>query len=595
MCGFVGIAAPLHAPLPESTQPALAAMSLQIQHRGPDDHVVYAQPQLALAFRRLAIIDVAGGRQPFLSEDEDVVAVVNGEIFNHRALRNDLQHRRFRSESDCEVVLHLYCEYGPQGLEKLRGMFALAIWDRRQQRVVLARDPFGIKPLYYAWSGGQLHFASEIKALIAHPSSRRSVDWSAALSDPIFSYLPGARPRPPDSYFEGIHHFPAASIGVASLDEQDVRIASYWKPDLEPRQARVGDDHVGDYRRALTASVAANLMSDVPIAIMLSGGIDSLSIAALAADADVPSFTIRTASTVGNGDAAAAEAAARYFGFENHQLDMDLQTVPAPDRYCRLLWLLETPLCAAEQYLKHELYRAAKELYPGLKVMLLGQGSDEFNGGYSSQYGDSWDDFMRAQRFFQREAQVGPSLAFLERRLGVPVVRDSFVELDDVYERYVAIKHRDLQMYNCWHEDRTAAGHGVENRVPFLDREVVGVALGVPASERAALLWDKSIQRRAMAQVLERFANRPKIAFAHGRAIAHTRRWVADLLLQDNAALVERAIRAPGFGDVFNPRVVRGLVNRCKRGQNLENINVILRIVNLGLLQDMTRRASDAW
>src|SRR5713226_4023284 len=273
MCGICGIASPVGPPDPER----LAAMSATLVHRGPDSGGEHLDGPVAIAARRLSIIDLAGGDQPITSEDGTCTVVQNAEIYNYPELRGELERdgHTFRTRCDTEVHLHLYERHGPDFARRLRGMFAVAIWDARRRRLVLARDRYGIKPLYYRHVGGVLEFASELRAL-----PRGEIDLDALEAFLAFNSIPS-----PYSIFRDTRKLPAGHLLVWS-EHGGVELERYARPGPVPVDELRGDDEaelVEELRARLRDSVRAHLLSDVPVGVLLSGGVDSAVLAALAA------------------------------------------------------------------------------------------------------------------------------------------------------------------------------------------------------------------------------------------------------------------------------------------------------------------------
>jgi asparagine synthase (glutamine-hydrolysing) len=276
MCGIAGIVAPRGQRPERST---LAAMSAALAHRGPDDSQVTTYERAGFAFRRLSIIDVAGGAQPFDNEDGRCHLVANGEIYNHADLRRDLAARghAFRSRSDAEVILHGYEEWGDDIVKRLRGMFAFAIWDRDRERLLLARDRLGKKPLVYWEAAGGLVFASELQALLADRTVPRLPDRTAIHHYLTFQYVPA-----PLTAFQGVRKLPPAHVLV--FENGASRIERYWRLRFAPPHAMSEEDAADELLRRLREAVRIRLMSDVPLGAFLSGGLDSSTIVALMAE-----------------------------------------------------------------------------------------------------------------------------------------------------------------------------------------------------------------------------------------------------------------------------------------------------------------------
>ena len=285
MCGICGIASPLGPPDPDR----LAAMSDALVHRGPDSGGTHLDGPVGLAARRLAIIDLDGGDQPIANEDGSCVVVQNGEIYNFPELRRELEQQGhlFSTHSDTEVHLHLYEQHGLDFARRLRGMFAVAIWDARRRRIVLARDRYGIKPLYYRHVGGVLEFASEVRAL-----PRGEIDLDALEAFLAFNSIPA-----PYSIFREIRKLPPGHVLVWEEDGA-IHIDRYARPGpVAVEEMRTDDEAelIEELRARLRDSVRAHLLADVPVGVLLSGGVDSAVLAALAAQESsdaIHTFTI---------------------------------------------------------------------------------------------------------------------------------------------------------------------------------------------------------------------------------------------------------------------------------------------------------------
>src|SRR5262245_33558601 len=277
MCGIAGIVT--FDPRVRVDERRLTAMRDVMWHRGPDGDGLYIDGPVGLAHRRLSIVDVSGGQQPMSNEDASVWVVFNGEIYNHAELRPGLEHRghHYRTRSDTETILHLYEEKGDRVVEDLHGMFAFAVWDRPRRRLLLARDRLGIKPLYYTVTGNELLFASEIKSLLAVSRGRPSFNQERLPEFLATRFLSGE-----ETFFRGIRKLMPGHVASWSLTD-GFRTRRYW---TLPHRAEPPPTHascVAEVRRRLEGAVRSHLMSDVPLGIFLSGGIDSSALAALMA------------------------------------------------------------------------------------------------------------------------------------------------------------------------------------------------------------------------------------------------------------------------------------------------------------------------
>src|SRR6476620_4318060 len=272
MCGITGWANfESRTPPPDGARELLHSMCERMVHRGPDSEGLLAVNGAALGMRRLAIIDLVTGEQPVYNEDKSVAVVLNGEIYNYREIRQDLEQRghTFRSQSDTEVLPHLYEEYADDMVQHLNGMFALALWDTKQRRLLLARDRLGEKPLYWGVFDKTLVFASEPKVLLAHPSVHPALNLQALRQYLSFDYVPA-----PLSIYKGINKLPAAHKLV--LEDGRVEVSSYWQLNYQTTSPVPSEQDAAEQLRTLLAdSVRMRLVSDVPLGVLLSGGVDS--------------------------------------------------------------------------------------------------------------------------------------------------------------------------------------------------------------------------------------------------------------------------------------------------------------------------------
>lgn len=609
MCGFAGIIT--NHPVNEAqTRSILTRMGDRVAHRGPDDSQLLVAEQVGLVFRRLSIVDIANGSQPLTNEDDSLVLMVNGEIYNHLALRPLLKGQHiFKSRSDCEIILHLYEEMGEQFLQHLNGMFALVLWDKRRQRVLIARDRMGIKPLYYHHTPERLIFGSEMKSLFAYPDCPREIDWHAAMS---FSLNQPATNAPFPNFFKGILSLRGGDYLQIDLPSGRLKQHTYWHlPQLSAADyaadTRSISQLVAGYQELLTESVNLQMMSDAGIGLFLSGGIDSVSIAQIASTvAKIPTFTVFAQSTFNNGDVEAAATAAQHFGLDNHQVMFQWHDHQYDDAYWkRLLWHLETPLCAAEHLYKYELHRYAKQHFPDLKCMLLGQGSDEFNGGYSQTYtggsqvaqsgdGNQWETFMSRmsgmESSYIRNNINGP-LASYAPLLNKAYLADSigYAAAPHPWQYHSKMYVRNLQLYNLWHEDRTASAHGIENRVPFLDHRLVEYTMGISPAHHKALFWNKEILRSGFQpQIPAMLRQRPKVAFFHGDDQRFTYRMLHNIMLKNNRSLIYEALGEPDEPHaIVNRELLEQYINGIGEDVEFAEVPRLLTLVNLGLMEKM--------
>jgi asparagine synthase (glutamine-hydrolysing) len=600
MCGLSGLVRFGGKALDEQAQAVLASMTALLGHRGPDDTVLRVNGSAGLGFTRLSLMDPEYGGQPFTTFDGSTTLIANGEVYNHKGLSGLLPAGTvLKTRSDCEVLIHLYEAHGMRFLDMVHGMYAIIIVDRRRNRLILARDRFGIKPLYFHRDNHRIVLSSEIKGLFADPATPRELSWQAALSRPVLGAAPELLAGAPTAWFTGIDYVPAGTIMEIDLGDGNTRSHRYWTfpgPGLEIPDS--DEAVIAEYRDLLAASVADCASADAEVGLFLSGGIDSTAVAALArGTTELHTFSVLSASTFINGDAEYAHRVAAKLGLPNHQVLFTPDHTPTTAEWKRLLWLSETPLCGPEVYYKHELHRYAKEARPGVKAMLLGAASDEMNGGYSEDFagGGGWDDFIANITTMHRRQALGahPSLLWFEQSV-LPLLNDTVLDVwspgttTDPYAAYLASEYHKIQQYNVWHEDRTAAGSGVEARVPFLDHRLVELVAAIPAERRARLLWDKRILREAMRGIVPDFVvDRPKGPFFYGDGVQHTHRMLIRMLTQDRHALVEEALASPGAKMFADSDGIRSLLRRVENGHSTDEVELLLRLVNLGLLETM--------
>ncbi|MGH3062751.1 MAG: asparagine synthase (glutamine-hydrolyzing) [Gaiellaceae bacterium] len=588
MCGICGLATRSGPVDPER----LRAMSATLVHRGPDSDGELLDGPVGLAARRLSIIDLEGGDQPIGNEDGTVHVVENGEIYNHGELRAELEQagHRFSTRCDTEALVHLYEEHGERFAERLRGMFAVAIWDSKRRRLVLARDRFGIKPLYYQDEAGELAFASELRAL-----PRGEVDPDALEAFLAFNSVPA-----PYSIFSGTHKLPAGHLLV--WQDGEARVQRYARP--APAEVRDEDaaELAEELRARLRDSVRAHLIADVPVGVLLSGGVDSSLLAALAAQESgeaVHTFSIgfeeRSFDELDD-----ARSVASMYGTRHEELTL------RPDAALLLPRLAETfdePFAdssALPTYLVSEL--AARHV----KVALSGEGGDELFGGYYTYAADllalrvgrfapgvrplverlpsssrraSFD--YKAKRFVRGAALpplerhhawkeiFSPDLRaeLTDRRNGfdpVDLLRARFDETEGA-ELLTRLQDVDLGTYLVddllVKTDRASMAHSLEARVPYLDPVVAGLALSLPTRLKVRGLRKKVLLRKAAAPLLPR-----RIVYGRKRGFSiPAAAWLrGELEPFAREVLAPETLRRQGF---FRPEPVERLIDSHVAGE----------------------------
>jgi asparagine synthase (glutamine-hydrolysing) len=542
MCGICGLVAGERERSPDLD--AVARMSGRLVHRGPDDDGLFCEGGVALAARRLSIIDLAHGHQPIENEDGSAVVVQNGEIYNYRELKRELEGRghRFATDCDTEVLVHGYEEWGEAFVERLRGMFAIALWDKRRERLLLARDRFGIKPLYYRHVDGGLSFASELKAMLEQPGFSREIDPKAIAAYLAFNSIPA-----PLTIFTEARKLPPGHLLTWEWGEATLR--RYARPGPPPAgEVRSGsaEQLAEELREVLDDSVRAHLVADVPVGVLLSGGVDSGGLAALAsrhAGEPLRTFSIGFEEEGFNELSRARQVAERY-GTDHHELVLRPDAV---ELLPRLVEAFDEPFgdsSALPTYLVSEL--AVSEV----KVALSGEGGDELFGGYYTYVADllarrvgrlaalarplaealpSRSDrvgFDYKAKRFARAAALPP----LERHHGWKEIfsaqaraelagsgASAWNPLNLYRQRYAEtegapplarMQDVDLGIYLVddllVKTDRLSMAHSLELRVPFLDPKVAEFAFSLPTNLKVRGFAKKRLLRQALGPLLPR-------------------------------------------------------------------------------------------
>jgi asparagine synthase (glutamine-hydrolysing) len=407
MCGITGWAnLDARTPPTEGARDLLHAMCQRMVHRGPDSEGLLVREGVALGMRRLAIIDLVTGEQPVFNENETVAVILNGEIYNYRELRTRLEKRghQFRSTSDTEVLPHLYEEYGTGMVEHLNGMFAFALWDANRKRLFIARDRFGEKPLYWGIFDGTLLFASEPKVLLAHPAVRPGLNLNALRHYLSYDYIPA-----PLSIYEGINKLPAAH--TLTLEDGHVDVRRYWRLSYQKRTPIPSEHEAAEQLEGLLAdSVSMRLVSDVPLGILLSGGVDSSTIAAMAVRASseaVKTFSISFAESSFD-ESSYARAVAKFLGTDHHEerLSADL----AANLVSEIGSWMDEPFSDPSLVPTYLLSRFTRK---HVTVALGGDGGDELFAGYPMYWGHRWAEIYDRVPPFVRRNLVEPCVNLL--------------------------------------------------------------------------------------------------------------------------------------------------------------------------------------
>jgi asparagine synthase (glutamine-hydrolysing) len=567
VCGICGVLS--RSGSLATDEDTIARMCARIVHRGPDGQGIWSDPSQGVAFghRRLSIIDLSdAGTQPMSNEDGSVMLTYNGEVYNHAALRTELEAKGhiYRSHTDSETIVHLYEEEGPRCVERLQGMFAIAIWDGRRKELFLARDRVGVKPLYYAQLRGGLIFGSEIKALLAHPALVPELDEQA-----LFDYLTFAFAPAPRSMFKDIHKV-APAERITFREDGSMHSDIYWSPlsrDASEEVAEMSEpEMIERVRDLLRGSIAKRMMSDVPFGVFLSGGLDSSTNVALMSE--LVSEPIRTFTTAPRGYAKydeldPARLVAKHFGTDHHEIVIDEEDLAGfiPE----LLAQQDEPLSDWTSIPQHFVSKLARD--SGTPVVQVGEGADELFHGYKG-YEDHRRFFMPFQRYLPaavrrpigrtaeavtgrlgrgarygealrdaayssipywggsicfrgqlKQQVIGPKLSAYPNSLQLPerlwAQAGELRPGADIFQRmtYIELKQRLAELL-LQRLDRIAMLSSVEGREPFLDHELVEFAIALPPRMKHRDGTGKHVLREAMKDVLPReILERPKQGF----------------------------------------------------------------------------------
>ena len=500
MCGIVGIVDP------SLDSSRLEASLRLLRHRGPDGHGVFLEPDrhLGLGHARLSIIDLKTGAQPLYSHDARLALVCNGEIYDFERQRGELEREgsRFATNSDSELIIHLYLKHGERFYEHLRGEFAFLLYDRLLGRLIAARDRFGIKPLYVARTkAGGWAFSSEIKGLFGTGLVEREINLNAPSID-------GA------TLFRGVEHVPPATAVVLDVVNGTQRVTSYWRPNFphasRHNTSRTFDDYKEETDRLLTEAIRLRLRADVPVGLYLGGGIDSALVAAKVKTLvrwTPHAFTIAFVDEGGPyNEAEIAKLIARHVGVEHHVLEVTTETLLRNLERC--LWHVETPLGDLAPVGKYLLSDLAQR---HVKVVLTGEGSDEVFLGYNvfreaADRGSSFSSSRRALLSARFSRLLGRLLVATPKSIYARVLpegQERWSDSEQIEGRapVVQLQYRRLvthlpHVILCAYGDRTEMAHSIEGRVPFLDHHLFEVARDIPVEHKIRGGVEKYIIRK---------------------------------------------------------------------------------------------------
>ena len=585
MCGIVGFVGAR-----ENAQTILQAMMDRIAHRGPDGQGQFLEGPVALGQRRLSIIDLDGGKQPMYNEDGSLVVVFNGEIYNFQALTAELQAagHTFATRSDTEVLLHGYEEWGKGMLDRLRGMFTFALWDRKAETLFLARDHFGIKPLYYYQNEeGELLFGSEIKSFLDHPGFHKALNEDQLSLYLSYQYSPGE-----DTFFRGVKKLlPAHCL---TWQGGEIKIERYWQPAFTPDDGPSLAEWEQAIADAMTESVAAHKIADVEVGSFLSSGVDSSYMAALA-KVD-KTFTVGFANKQYDETDFAKEFSA-HIGVKNYAYRI------TPEEYWanlgRIQYHMDEPLADAASV---ALYFVNREAAKQVKVCLSGEGADEFFGGYNiykEPFTVSWYDKLPLwlRRAVGAAASVlppVPGVNFLVRR-GRPLEERYIGNTNLMGERrkrqllknYTdrilptdlsrpyfeqtrgqdAVTRMECCDLNLWmvgdillKADKMSMANSLELRVPFLDRKVFDLACRIPTSCKVSAAQTKIAMRGAAEKTIPpKTADKKKLGFP-----VPVRAWLRE---EKYAAILRKAFASEAAEKFFNTAALNKMLDQHLSGK----------------------------
>ena len=516
MCGIAGFSWP--------EEHLVKSMADALQHRGPDDEGIFVDENVSLGHRRLAILDLSEcGRQPMVYQhcDRQIVITYNGEIYNYREIRQDLEDRgyRFKTATDTEIIPAAYLEWGVSCVDRFNGMWAFAIYDVAARQLLLSRDRFGEKPLYYYLQNGKLIFASEIKAILVHPVKRQGNEKA------ILEYLyKGAANHRLDSFFDGILMLPPAYNAVYDLRTGHFSLHKYYEPEFGDR--RVSPD---EFLATFSKSVQSRLVSDVPVSVSLSSGVDSTSVAALASgftDISVKAFTTATGQVLGDETALISQFLRQYPQYEMEKSSLSEKSFCR--HYREIIFHMDEPFARQSAYVRWEIANLTRQ--HGRKVLLNGEGADEVLGGYVPFAPHFLLDLARRFMFIRFSREVYATLLHPERKRIIDAFRNGYmspwfnqkqqredaldrqgrfqISIDPAYDSprkfsglkeylYTLVSETSLpRLLNC--NDKMTMANSVEARAPFLDHEFVNMVFSMDERDSIVDGCRKNPLRQAM-------------------------------------------------------------------------------------------------
>ena len=613
MCGINGIAYSSRSGKQVDEQ-VLTKMRDVIFHRGPDGAGNFVEGNIGLGHRRLSIVDVSHGGQPMFNEDKSLVIIYNGEVYNHADYREELESKgyKFQNRSDTETIIHLYEEYGQKCVEKLRGMFAFAIWNRKKKELFIARDRLGVKPLYYFQDEqGSLFFGSEIKTILEASAVKAEINYNA-LPDQFANHGTSKD----ETLFVGIKRLlPGHTL---SWKDGKLEIRQFWDVSYEPKHQGTDAEFIEEWRDLFKHSVKLRLMADVPLGMFLSGGIDSSAIAAMMStmvDEPIKTFSVGFAEREAN-EFEFARIVAQAYKTDHHEITIK------PEQFFealpKLIWHEDEPIGFDSSI---PLYFVSKLAEQHVKVVLTGEGSDEIMAGYGRyakalqllSYGEKYESFtpkfLRSaiktgatavggkltRTFLTRESDI-ENLFFdnfsifgksLQEKLFSAETKARIAELNpyqyqnewpkqtdaaEVLDKLLYVDSKTYLHELLMKQDQMSMAASIESRVPFLDHKLVEFTAKMPTKMKLRGNTTKFLLKEAMKGILpDEILFRPKMGFP-----VPTARWLRNEFKSyvDDYVLSERTLSR----GIFNADFVKDLV--AQHNQGTDHSNKIFRLIN---------------
>lgn len=568
MCGICGVQG-------SQDKELIKRMARIMSHRGPDQDGFYSDKDISLGHRRLSIVDLSErGKQPLSNEDRLIHLICNGEIYNYPELRKALEGKghRFYSNSDNEVILHTYEEYGENFIERLRGMFAFALWDSKEKKLILARDRIGIKPLYYIKDGGKFFFASEIKSILEDRSIRREIDYHS-----YYSYLAFQTTLGTDTMFKNIKKLTPGHILI--YQNKKITLRKYW--DLTPQISDIRcqmpeENYSKKVYELLRESVRMRLMSDVPLGVLLSGGLDSSSIVGLMSQMmDQPVKTFSVGFGQPDDELEYARIIAKHFKTNHHEFIVkpkDLIKVLE-----KIVWHMDEPLADGGAIAT---YLVAEQVREHVKVILVGEGGDELFGGYSwhnlaTPFFKFIPEAIKLRLYFYLTTFYRKKKA--QNKDMYQEFKDSFYEIDKKKDLLLRLTSFEIQRLLpnsiLMKVDKMTMAHSLEARVPFLDHELVEYSTLIPSKYKIRKFTGKYILRQTMKGLLpEEIIKRPKHGF-----LVPLGSWLRNELKEyAQELLLSSQSHARKF---FSEKEIKDLFIKRNRLKDIENTTLLWRLL----------------